>query len=204
MTKDEERRLVSEARRGSGHAFEALVSANQRTVYNLALKLLGTPDDALDASQEAFLKAYTNLSSFRGECRFSVWLYRLAYNSCMDFMRRNRRSGVVSLTPEEDEPEMDFPDPRPLPEEEVERRELRAAVRRAVRLLPDDKREILVMREFSGMSYAAISEALGVDEGTVKSRISRARAALASLLAKSGTFSDIIPSKVQKGGGWND
>ena len=203
MTKEEESRLIKEAQKGRERAFEELVLENQNRVYALSLKICGNKDDAFDLSQEAFLKAYTSLESFRGDSRFSVWLYRLTYNVCIDFLRKKRSASVTSLNRDEDEPELDFQDERPLPEEEVERRELRATVREAMLQLPDEKREILVMREFSGMSYVDIAESLGIDLGTVKSRISRARIALAEILSKTGTFSGVFPSKETKGGRCN-
>ena len=201
MTRDEEARLVKEAQSGSESAFEALMLANQNKVYSLALKTCGNREDALDISQEVFIKAYTKLSSFRGDSLFSVWLYRLTYNACVDHMRKKR--GEISLSREGDDDEgkeTELRDERALPEEQAERRELQNAVRKAVLSLPDDKRMILVMREFSGMSYDDIAESLGIDIGTVKSRIARARQALAEIISKDGTFSGLVPSKGTKGG----
>lgn len=205
MTPDEERRLAKAAAKGDESAFEALVLDNQKRVYNLALKLTGNPDDAFDVSQEAFLSAYKNLGSFRFDCRFSVWLYRLAYNEAMDFLKKNRVPGLVSLTGEDGgDIETFTPDSAPLPEEAAERNDTRRLVREAVARLPEDKREIIVMREFSGMSYGAIAEALGIEEGTVKSRLARARKNLAEILIKSGTFPEPKQSKDQKGGSSDD
>lgn len=201
MTPEEERKLVKSAQNGSESAFEALFDANQKLVYNLALKLTGNPDDALDVSQEAFIKAYKNLSAFRFESRFSAWLYRLTYNASMDYLKKNKPT--LSLTQEDsegEEQELALPDTSPGPEETVEREDVRRAVRRAIASLPDDKREILIMREFSGMSYGEIASALGLEEGTVKSRIARARTVLAELLEKSGTFEKVPKSNRQKGG----
>lgn len=199
MTAEDEARLIKEAQKGREAAFEKLVIEHQNRVYSLALKVCGNREDALDVSQDVFLKAYTNLPSFRGDCLFSAWLYRLTYNASIDHLRK-KHGTTVSLTGEDGDPAHDIPDGRPLPEEEVERRELRAAVRSAVLLLPDDKREILIMREFSGMNYNDIAAALSLDIGTVKSRISRARAALAEILSKKGTFYGVFPSKGSEGG----
>ena len=201
MTLDEESRLVKAAANGSESAFEALVTENQKLVYNVALKLTGNSEDALDVSQETFLKAYRNLSAFRFESRFSAWLYRLAYNASMDLLKKRR--STVSLTAEDEEGEereLAITDEAPTPEESLEREEMRRAVREAVARLPEDKREIIVMREFSGMSYSDIAGALGIEEGTVKSRISRARAALAEILSEYGTFARPSPSNKLKGG----
>ena len=201
MTLDEESRLVKAAANGSESAFEALVTENQKLVYNVALKLTGNSEDALDVSQETFLKAYRNLSAFRFESRFSAWLYRLAYNASMDLLKKRR--STVSLTAEDEEGEereLAITDEAPTPEESLEREEMRRAVREAVARLPEDKREIIVMREFSGMSYSDIAGALGIEEGTVKSRISRARTALAEILSEYGTFARPSPTNKMKGG----
>ena len=189
MTVDEESRLIKSAARGDSGAFEKLVLEHQKQVYNLALKLTGSPEDALDASQDAFLKAYQNLDSFRGESRLSVWLYRLTYNASMDIIKKNRRGVVIPLPTDDVGAEMDVPDTGPTPTEQTERRELQIEVRQALRELPPDKRQILLMREFSGLSYTAIARELGIEEGTVKSRLSRARISLAEILKKRGTFS---------------
>lgn len=201
MTAEEEKRLVQRAMKGSEAAFEELVRSNEKLVYNAARKLTGNPDDAFDVSQEAFIKAYNNLGSFRGDSRFSVWLYRLTYNCAMDFLRRNRDSNVMSMTAEDGgDIQINVPDSAPLPEEEAEREELRREVREAVMSLDEDKRRVIVMREFNDMSYTDIAEALGIEEGTVKSRLARARAALAEILMNRGTFPQGKASKGKKGG----
>ncbi len=188
MTAEEEQKIVRAAAHGDNGAFERLVRENQKHVYNLALKLTGNAEDALDASQDAFLKAYQNLKSFRGDSRVSVWLYRLTYNACMDLIKKSRRGQVTRMPTDEEGAELETPDPGPGPDELIERREELESVRRALNELDPDKRIILMMREYRNMSYAEISRALGLEEGTVKSRIARARAALAENLKNSGTF----------------
>lgn len=201
MTREEELALVKRSAEGDEAAFERLVVENEKLIYNVALKLTGNPDDAEDAAQEAFIKAYRNIGQFRGESRFSGWLYRLCYNAAMDNMRKNRDPNLRSLTAEDgSDAEIDVEDPSPTPEENAEREETRRLVREAVAQLPDDKREIIVMREFSNMSYTDIADALGVGEGTVKSRLNRARAALADILRDSGTFPQPAASNNRKGG----
>lgn len=197
MTAQEEAAAIRDAARGDAGAFEKLVLEHQKRVYNLALKLTGNPDDAMDASQEAFLKAYQNLRSFRGESRFSVWLYRLAYNACMDILKKSRRDRLSPMPTDEEGAELEFADDAPQPDEVVERREELSLVREAVLKLDEDKRQIILMREYQGMSYADISRALGLEEGTVKSRLARARAALAENLKKSGTFTEETQSNNQ-------
>ncbi len=188
MTADEEARIVRAAARGDEAAFEKLVLAHQKHVYSLALKLTGSAEDAMDASQDAFLKAFQNLRSFRGESRVSVWLYRLTYNASMDILKKSRRGTLVPLPADEEGAELEIPDPSPTPDEEALRREELEEVREALGQLDEDKRRILLMREYNGMSYQDIARALGLEEGTVKSRLARARAALAEILKKRGTF----------------
>ncbi len=194
---------MKEAQKGDEAAFEKLVRDQQKFVYNLALKLTASTEDALDVSQDVFLKAFINLSSFRGDSRLSVWLYRLTYNASMDYHRKNRPQAQVPLElPGDDESDQprEYPDPRPMPEEQVEKRELQRQVWEAIDSLPFDKRQILVMREFSGLSYTEIASRLQLEEGTVKSRLSRARLSLAEVLRKSGTFDRLLTSKKVKGG----
>jgi RNA polymerase sigma-70 factor (ECF subfamily) len=192
MTASEEKAVINKVCSGDADAFETLVRDNQKKVYNLALKMTGNEDDALDISQEAFIKAYTGLKNFRAESRFSVWLYRLTYNICIDFLRKKKRKPELPLTVSDDEGEileLEIPDTRYEPASETERRELREAVTKGIDALPDKHREILIMREMTGMSYDEIATALGINEGTVKSRLSRARQSLVVVLNGYGTFS---------------
>ena len=188
MTPDEEILTVRAAAGGDEAAFEKLVTVHQKHVYNLALKLTGNPEDAMDASQDAFLRAFRSLKSFRGESRVSVWLYRLTYNASMDIIRRSRRGVLIPMPSDEEGAELEVPDPSPTPDEVAERRDELRQVREAIAELDEDKRRILLMREYSGMSYADIADAMGLEEGTVKSRLARARVALAEKLKMRGTF----------------
>lgn len=194
MTHLEELQLIQAVLKGDSDSFEQLVLENQNGVYNLAYKMTSNESDALDISQEVFIKAYTNLSRFRGDSRFSVWLYRLTYNACIDLLRRKKRVSVTSLTvndQEDDAPcEFDIPDIKYSPETQYERKETRKAVRDAVMSLPEQHRQVVIMREYSDMSYEEIARALHLTEGTVKSRLSRARQRLAKILIENGTFSD--------------
>ena len=186
--------LAARARAGDEAAFTALVELHQEQIYRLALRMTGSREDAADLTQETFLRAWRGLASFHGESAFSTWLYRLCSNACVDFLRRRARRPAVSLTVAEDddgegERIRDIPDDRPSPEEEAERSERLDALRTALARLSDDHREILVLRELEGLSYAEIADTLGLEEGTVKSRIARARLALRKLLLESGNFS---------------
>ena len=191
MQAEDEQRIIQKVLGGDGNAFEELVLANQRNVYNLALKMTNNEDDALDISQEAFLKAYRQLESFRGDSRFSVWLYRMTYNLCIDFLRKKPRAAVISLSWQDEDgeaQELEIPDLRSLPENSVLRKEMRKTIADSINELNEMHREILVMREITGMSYTDIADALRISEGTVKSRLARARESLATILVKKGTF----------------
>jgi RNA polymerase sigma-70 factor (ECF subfamily) len=192
MTSAEELLVIERVNGGDTGAFEELVVDNQKKVYNLALKMTGNENDALDISQEAFLKAYTGLKNFRADSRFSVWMYRLTYNLCIDFIRKKQRTPSSSLTYLDDDGEaieLEVPDFRYSPENEAERRELREEIAGGINRLPVKHSQILVMREITGMSYYDIADTLGISEGTVKSRLSRARQGLVNILNKNGTFS---------------
>ena len=202
MTPERESELIGRVRGGDTNAFEDLVLENQKNVYNLAYKMTGNEEDALDISQEAFLKAYRQLEGFRGESRFSVWLYRLTYNLCIDFLRKKPRSNVVSLSfqGEDDEThDIEIPDVRNLPEDNVMRLELRESIAEGISGLSPQHKEILVMREITGMSYIEIAETLNISDGTVKSRLARARLSLADFLVRKGTLPDGYRQNQHKG-----
>ena len=192
MTAAEETLIINRVLSGDGDAFETLVLEHQKNMYNLALRLTGNEQDALDASQEAFIKAYTKLGSFRGGSRFSAWLYRVTYNICLDMLRKNGRSNVISLNytdSDGEEGEYEIPDSRLTPEDALEMKELTEAINEAMEHLSPEHRQILALREGADMSYADISALLGINEGSVKSRISRARKSLAKILTENRTFS---------------
>jgi len=183
--------IIKKVLDGDSNAFEELVLANQKNVYNLALKMTKNEDDALDVSQETFLKAYRQLGAFRGDSKFSVWLYRMTYNLCIDFLRKKQKTQVISLNAYQDDGdsmEMEIPDVKELPEDEITRQELRKDIAESIGELKQDHREILVLREINDMSYTDIAETLAISEGTVKSRLARARLALANILIEKGTF----------------
>ena len=188
MTLEEERIAVEKVKNGDSGAFELLVIATQNDVYAVAFKLLGNAEDALDASQDAFIRAFTGISKFREDSRFSVWMYRITYNICLDKLRKTKRRPAVSLEHEDDEPELQITDTAPSPEERLISRETTRLVQQGLNLLSPKLRSVLILREVSGLSYAEISAATGLREGTVKSRINRARLALAEYMRDHGTF----------------
>ena len=198
----EEGAVIGRVLGGEAEAFEILVRANQRKVYNLCLRMTGNSEDAEDLAQEAFLKAYQNLGSFKGESGFGPWLYRLASNVCIDHLRREKRREKGSLTYIDESGaalEIEVPDERFSPAVALDRRQTQERVQQGLAALTPEHRSILVLREMSGLSYDEIADALGLSAGTVKSRISRARLALCKILLYEGNFSEGNPS-----GKWTD
>ena len=203
MTEVSEKKIIEKVLGGDANAFEELVLKYEKTVYNLALRMVGDRDDASDMTQEAFIKAYGSLSSFRGDSKFSVWIYRITTNVCLDFLRSKSRKQQVSLTVSDDDEDaqLDIPDPKADPEQQLIKKISMQSVEEGLKTLPDKQRQILVMRELGGMSYAEIGAALSHEEGTVKSRIFRARKRLCTFLLDSGNIPESIASKGMKGSG---
>ena len=202
MDRDEERRIIAQVCAGDTNAFEALVVAYQKQVYNLALRTVGNEEDAADMTQEVFLRAYRALGTFRGESKFSVWLYRIVSNVCLDFLRAKKRRQTVSLSVTDDDgedTELDIADESKSPERIFERAMTRDAVRRGLAALTPEYRQILILRELQGMSYEEIAEVLGLESGTVKSRIFRARKKLCAFLLRDGNISGFAPSSNTEG-----
>lgn len=175
--------LIARARGGDREAFGALVERYRDNVYRLTYRMCGNPYDADEAAQEAFVAAWRALPNFRGDAKFSTWLYRLATNAAIDLMRREKRhhTGAESEMP-------DIADDRESPQESVERTEQQEAVQQALSALSEEYREILLLRYMEELDYSEIAEALHLPSGTVKSRINRAKAALKSALLKSGNI----------------
>ena len=196
--RSQEQQLVSAARGGDLDAFEALVRLYEKRVFALTLRMCGNPEDAAEAAQETFLAAWQGLAFFRGDASFSTWLYRLASNVCIDFLRKQkRRRGLDGVSLDEEQgtaAALQVPDSRFTPEGELERKQLRQAVQRGLEKLSQEHRQALILRELEGLSYGEIARVLGVEEGTVKSRIARARLALRKILLADGNFSPPLSS----------
>lgn len=197
--------LIDLARQGDLDAFDKLVRLYEKQVYNVALRFVGSPEDAFDISQETFLRVFRSLSGFKGNSAFSTWIFRVESNICIDYARkesrrrRHERSFVVDT--DDGEVVLEVPDIRYSPENASEKAMLAEALRECMKRLSPEHRQVLSLREASGMSYAEIAETLGIEEGTVKSRIARARETLRSLLIKEGNFPPGASSKPLKGKG---
>lgn len=196
MTEINEKEIIERVLGGDTEAFSELVTRYEKTVYNLALRMVGDRSDAADMAQEAFVKAWTNLPSYRGESKFSAWLYRITTNVCLDFLRHKSRRPQVSLSTSDDDEErqLDIPDPKSMPEELLMKKLGMEAVHRGLERLPPKHRQILVMRELGGLSYSEIAAQLSLEEGTVKSRIFRARKNLCAFLLGDWNIPDSIAS----------
>ena len=202
MTVFFENEIIRSVLRGNVNDFEKLVTAYEKNVYNIALRMVGDPDDAADMTQETFIKAYRALSGFRGDSKFSSWLYRIASNVCLDFLRSRSRHPQVSLSTvdEDGQAPVELPDMSRNPEEQLMKKLSMEAVRRGLEQLPEQQRQILVLRELGGLSYAELAQTLGLEEGTVKSRIFRARKRLCAILLRDGNISGGAASVSGKGG----
>ena len=177
---NKEQDILRRAQQGDSEAFRQLVEAYQTQVYRLALRMCGA-DGADDVTQDAFVAAWRALPNFRSDCRFSTWLYRLTTNAAIDYLRREKRHRAAG-----DIAELELPDDAPTMQELSERAEAQSCVRRA---LSDEHRQVLLLRYMQELDYGEIAAALEVSEGTVKSRINRAKARLRELLTDTGNLS---------------
>ena len=193
----EESLWIRRARQGDADAFEQLLLRYEKKTYHLALRLSGTPEDAEEITQEAFLAAWKGLPSFREEASFATWLYRLTVNAANDFFRRRKTPGTVVALDDVDNL-LEIPDRRYLPEDEVQRSELREDVQKALQELSPEHRSVLLLRELQQLQYEEIARVLQLDLGTVKSRLYRARNQLREILTARGTFWGEAPSKKAK------
>jgi len=194
----DEKQLISLAKKGDEAAFERLVLQNQNLIWSLALRSTGDPSEAEELTQEVFVKAWLNLRLFRGDSRFSSWLYRICQNLLADRARRRAVRKEIPLFAEDGESELPLPDPGETPAEAAERAEARALLQSALACLPPDQRDTVVLRDIEGLSYAEIAGVFSVSEGTVKSRLSRAREKLRTILS-SGNYFSHYASKLPKG-----
>jgi len=178
--------LVRRARDGDVEAFGELVECNQDQIYNALCHLVGSEHDAEDVAQEVFLKAYGAISGFRGDAKFSTWLYGIMLNTVRNVWRSQKRRNVIRLDErfdDDDQPRHELEADQETPAEVAVRDERVAAVRTAIAELDEELREILVLRDIRGFRYEELADVLGVPRGTVKSRLHRARLALKVKLA---------------------
>lgn len=164
--------LIHRAQAGDRQAFGALVQRHQARVFSFVRRLCGNPDNALDITQDSFIKAWQALPSWRPDARFETWLLRIAHNTAIDALRRTRHE--PDALPED----YLLTDPGPTPLRQLESSRSMAQLETLLTQLPLAQREVLLLREVEGFSYQEMATALEISEGTVKSRLARARDAL--------------------------
>ena len=195
--------LMRRAQDGDLQAFETLVSRYESKIYHMALRYTGDPQEALDITQETFLRMFRSLSTYQEDYSVGAWLYRLTDQVCKDAIRQISSRAVLSEPDlDAEEPyEIEIPDLRYNPESVYDRAALRDTIVDAVSALPEHLRKVIILREIAGMTYEEISTCLDLELGTVKSRIARGRDKLRSFLSRPVEKAESEGQKTQKGGG---
>lgn len=183
-----EQDLIRSAANGSSQAFEQLITPYERRMYALSLRMCGNTEDAKDCLQDAMLRIYKGLSSFRGDSSFSTWVYRVVTNVCLDFHRRSKNKMSSSLD-ELHENGIEPRDEKPTPQVELEKSELKREIGKAISSLPEDLKSAVVLRDIHGLSYEEIGQVLDINVGTVRSRLFRGRSKLREILSG---FSELL------------
>lgn len=183
--KDNELELIELSRRGDVDAFEELIKDYKKSAYNIALRILRNVEDAEDVSQEALIKVFRNIKGFNMQSTFKVWLYRIVVNACLDFKRKktvDTYSIDEPISMDDSDIHRDIEDNTHNPDAIMERSFDSSMVNDALNKIEDDFKTIIVLRDLQGFSYREISEILSCNEGTVKSRLNRARKRLKEIL----------------------
>ena len=185
---DEE--LVARSRGGDLDSFNQLVLRWERPIYALAYRVIGREEDARDVAQETFLRAFRALSGFKGQAKFSSWLYRITLNLCRDWIRRERRAPVAQAPDGVDLIELaSEAEPVESIEDLVARRELGRAVAKAMAMLPEEQRTAIVLKEYHGLTFQEIADLLDCPLSTVKTRLYQGLGVLRKQLAHAGVES---------------
>lgn len=179
--------LVARSRGGDVDSFNQLILRWERPIYALAYRVIGREEDARDVCQETFLRAFRALPGFKGQAKFSSWIYRIALNLCRDWIRRQRRTPVVQMPEDAEAVErMAVREPVESIEDLVARKELSAVVAEAMAVLPEEQRTAIVLKEFHGMTFQEIAELQGCPLSTVKTRVYQGLTVLRRNLEKQG------------------
>ena len=177
MASEEDNELVRATLAGDAKAFDELLGRHETRIYNVIMRITGNRDDARDATQSAFLKAYDNLGSFRPEHRFFSWVCRIGVNEALNQVKKDRRTGLLDFEPRAREAD---------PEQRAAGTEIGERIQAALQCLAPDYRVVIVLRHFQGLSYQEIGEATAVPVKTVRSRLFTARQALRDILIQDG------------------
>jgi len=178
--------LVAAFQGGEKTAFDLLVGRWERKIQGVIFRVVGGREDARDVAQEVFLKVYRGLADFKKEARFSSWLYQIALNASRDRLRRRRGRSYVSLDEAGEVVELRSASPARSPLELVEAQDLSRTVSTAVEALPEEQREVIVLKEFQGLTFVEIADILSVPVSTVKTRLYRGLAELRRRLERQG------------------
>ena len=188
--------LLRKAQRGDPEAFGRLMEPLEQLVWRVCWHYTGDREASSDCGQEAMIRIWRALNSYRGDCAFESWVFRIAANCCMDWLRKKKRDRSVSIEPMKDQG-FDPADTSPGTEAQLIAKDERRRLREAIALLPEDQREALVLTQLERVSYEEAARMLDVSEGTVKSRVNRAKARLKEILTPEGELSS--PADVKKG-----
>ena len=175
--------LLRRACKGDVQAFEELMQSHESRIYAIALRMMGNREDAQDCAQEAMVRIYRAMGSFKGQSALATWIYRITMNTCLDELRRRKARKVTSLDSLVDNG-WSPTDTGDTPEEHGLRVEKQNALNQAIQSLPDDMRAAIILRDVKGYSYDEIASILDANVGTIKSRISRGREKLREILSK--------------------
>ena len=192
---DEE--LVARSQSGDVESFNQLILRWERPIYALAYRVIGREEEARDVCQEAFLRAFRALPGFKGQAKFSSWLYRITLNLCRDWIRRQRRAPVSQMPEDVDLAEMAASQgPVESIEDLVARRELSAVVEEAMAKLPEEQRTAIVLKEYHGMTFQEIAELQGCPLSTVKTRLDQGLSVLRRHLELNGQLQSEMVKRV--------
>ena len=175
--------LLRRAQKGDPEAFEQLMEPLEQLVWRVCWHYTGNREASEDCGQEAMVKIWRSLDQYRGDCALESWVYRIAANCCMDWLRKQKRDRSVSMEPMKEQG-FDPADPSPGTEDQVIAADEHRRLREAIAQLPEDQREALVLTQLERVSYEEVAVRLGVSEGTVKSRVNRAKARLREILSE--------------------
>jgi len=181
----EDQSLARKAADGDRDAFNQLVLSYEKKVFNIAYRMCGNYEDASELAQEAFIKVFKSIDSFRADSEFGTWIYRITVNVCLDYSRKQKNNNkmVINDPSEEDYIMYNLPSKEKSPSDYAESRETIREISDALGKLKEDQKAMIVLRDIEGFTYNEISKMLKISEGTVKSRINRARLALSNILS---------------------
>ena len=196
----EEKEFVAKIKQGDDSAFEELVRKYQNYIFRLAFSMVKNEEDAKELTQEVFIKVYTSIQGFTGRSSLSTWLYRITYNLCLDYIKKNRKKRLMtqSLDDNENIELLSLKADTHTPEEALEAAEIRADIKEGLKILPQEQRILIEFKDILGLSYEEILEVTGLKSGTLKSRLFRGRLTLKNYLSHKWNIQEQNPSKTTK------